>query len=131
MRVALARAFIDPTGGATPDGRGGVLRRRPAAGRVEVPGCSENQGSRRGDFDSSQRRARAVSAALVERGIDAIRSTAKGDGSGEPVADAADGRRADGRVQFKISETTPRAVAGRARSGVEPRGNANGLGPGA
>ena len=70
--------------------------------RVEVGGHTDNVGSADANLKLSQQRAQAVMAALVERGIDARRMTAKGYGQTVPIADnrTEDGRAKNRRVEL-------------------------------
>ena len=70
--------------------------------RVEVGGHTDNVGSADANLKLSQQRAQAVMAALVERGIDAGRMTAKGYGQTVPIADnrTEDGRAKNRRVEL-------------------------------
>lgn len=70
--------------------------------RVEVGGHTDNVGAADANLKLSQQRAQAVMAALVERGIEAKRMTAKGYGQTAPVADnrTEDGRAKNRRVEL-------------------------------
>ncbi len=70
--------------------------------RVEVAGHTDNTGTPEANMQLSQERAKAVMAALVERGIKAERLTAKGYGQTSPIADnrTEDGRAKNRRVEL-------------------------------
>lgn len=69
---------------------------------VEIRGYTDNVGSRAANLRLSQRRADAVKAWLVKKGIAASRITAKGYGMDNPVADnkTAEGRQKNRRIEF-------------------------------
>jgi outer membrane protein OmpA-like peptidoglycan-associated protein len=69
---------------------------------VEIRGYTDNVGGRRTNTRLSQRRADAVKAWLVARGIDATRVTAKGFGPDNPVAPntTPEGRQQNRRIEF-------------------------------
>jgi outer membrane protein OmpA-like peptidoglycan-associated protein len=71
--------------------------------RIEVAGHTDNVGTDEHNIDLSQRRAEAVRAYLVGKGIAEDRITAKGYGESEPVADndTAEGRFKNRRVELK------------------------------
>jgi outer membrane protein OmpA-like peptidoglycan-associated protein len=79
--------------------------------RVEVQGHTDNRGTPALNKSLSQRRAEAVRAALIKRGIDARRLDAKGYGQDVPLGDnkTDEGRQQNRRVQFKILERKPKA----------------------
>jgi outer membrane protein OmpA-like peptidoglycan-associated protein len=70
--------------------------------KVEVGGHTDNVGSPEANQKLSQERAKAVMAALVERGVTAGRLTAKGYGQAVPIADnrTEDGRAKNRRVEL-------------------------------
>ncbi len=72
--------------------------------RMEVQGHTDSQGDDASNMDLSQRRAEAVVAWFVERGIDASRFVAKGYGETQPIADnkTSPGRSRNRRVEFKL-----------------------------
>jgi OOP family OmpA-OmpF porin len=69
---------------------------------VNVDGYTDNQGSASYNKSLSQRRANAVKADLVKKGVDANRITARGFGVESPVADnnTAEGRAENRRVEL-------------------------------
>lgn len=76
----------------------------PELGRLEVGGHTDNVGGEPHNLDLSQRRASAVVAWLVSRGVPAARLEAKGYGSSKPIAsnDTAAGRDQNRRVEFDV-----------------------------
>jgi outer membrane protein OmpA-like peptidoglycan-associated protein len=81
-----------------------VMKEHPELKRIEVAGHTDNVGNGAMNLDVSRRRARAVLAYLVGRGIDGSRLTSNGYGPDAPVAknDTEAGRAANRRVQFNI-----------------------------
>ncbi|MHB1352141.1 MAG: OmpA family protein [Thiobacillus sp.] len=72
--------------------------------RVEVAGHTDSTHSAAFNLELSQRRAEAVRAYLVKKGVQAERLTARGYGEAEPVAD---NRTAAGRLQNRRVELVP------------------------
>ena len=72
--------------------------------RIEVIGHTDNTGSAAYNQDLSERRARAVQAALQQAGVPAARLTAIGRGESQPVASnyTAQGKAANRRVEISI-----------------------------
>jgi outer membrane protein OmpA-like peptidoglycan-associated protein len=95
------KATIRPDSAKTLDDAAEALR---AVGglKVEVGGHTDNVGTPEANQTLSQERARAVMAALVTRGIEAGRMTAKGYGQTTPVADnrTEEGRAKNRRVEL-------------------------------
>ncbi len=81
---------------------GEVIMRNPDAGRVEVQGHTDDQGSDSYNLDLSQRRAEAVRDYLIKRGVDKERLIAVGFGESKPIADnrTPAGRAENRRVEF-------------------------------
>ncbi|MEM1031712.1 MAG: OmpA family protein [Myxococcota bacterium] len=82
----------------------GVLKNHEEIQLVEVGGHTDDRGSKALNASLSQRRAEAVVAALVERGVEKERLTAKGYGPDKPIADndTDEGRAKNRRVEFNI-----------------------------
>lgn len=74
--------------------------------KLLIEGYTDSVGSDSYNQGLSERRAMAVQAALVQRGVDASRITARGYGKGYPVADngAAEGRAMNRRVEIVIAD---------------------------
>ena len=72
--------------------------------RVEISGHTDNVGTREKNVDLSQRRAAAVRAYLVSKGIEEGRLTAIGHGPDKPLADnkTAAGKAQNRRVEFNL-----------------------------
>jgi len=70
--------------------------------RVEIGGHTDSSGSRSHNLDLSQRRADAVKAYLVARGVEESRLMAKGYGEGSPIADnnTSEGKAKNRRVEL-------------------------------
>lgn len=93
----------------TPDSEEGVdmlaefLRARPEL-RVELAGHTDNVGSDAYNMELSTSRAQVVMQALLDRGIDALRLTAKGYGATEPLFpnDTEEHRARNRRTEMKI-----------------------------
>ncbi|HRI71975.1 MAG TPA: OmpA family protein, partial [Polyangium sp.] len=90
-----------------------VLKEHPEITKLEVQGHTDDRGSKELNEKLSDDRAKAVMAALIKRGIEADRLTAKGFGPNVPVGDnkTEKGRQANRRVQFVIKEKKPKAPA--------------------
>lgn len=80
-----------------------ALASNPAL-RVEIAGYTDNVGSPRGNERLSQRRADAVSAWLVKKGIGASRMTTVGRGQRDPIAPntTPEGRGRNRRIEFHV-----------------------------
>jgi outer membrane protein OmpA-like peptidoglycan-associated protein len=72
--------------------------------RVEIAGYTDNVGSAKGNERLSQRRADAVAAWLVKKGIGATRLTTVGKGQRDPIASngTAEGRAKNRRIEFHV-----------------------------
>jgi outer membrane protein OmpA-like peptidoglycan-associated protein len=83
-----------------------VLKDHPELLKLEVQGHTDSKGLKGANQVLSQNRADAVKKALVKRGIDPKRLTAKGYGQDKPIAsnDTDEGRTQNRRVQFTITE---------------------------
>ncbi len=81
-----------------------VIAAHPQINRVVIEGHTDNANDEAYNKDLSQRRAEAVVAFLIEKGVDPAKLTAIGYGEEKPVADnnTRKGRRANRRVEFKI-----------------------------
>ncbi len=97
------RAELKSGAFSTVDRLATFLRENPER-RVAIEGYTDAVGSDTSNLSLSQRRADAVRAALVSRGIDGTRITAKGMGEAVPVAsnDTAEGRQRNRRVEVII-----------------------------
>jgi outer membrane protein OmpA-like peptidoglycan-associated protein len=82
-----------------------VFRRHPAL-RLEVQGHTDSDGSDAANMDLSARRAQAVVAYLIRRGVAADRLEWVGYGETRPLVDnrSADGKAVNRRVEFRLIE---------------------------
>lgn len=80
-----------------------VLAQNPEL-RVEIAGHTDSSGNAAYNQDLSERRARRVKKALVDRGIDASRLEAKGYGEENPIVDNStpEGRADNRRIEFNV-----------------------------
>lgn len=97
-------AKLTAEGRTTLDAVGETLKRQEDL-KVEIAGHTDSVGSDAYNTLLSQQRADAVRTYLSGKGIDGDRMTAVGYGEAEPVAsnDTDDGRRANRRVEFRIT----------------------------
>jgi OOP family OmpA-OmpF porin len=97
-------ATIKPVSSQILDQVAEVLEDNPDIQKVEVQGHTDNRGGYQHNIKLSQARSQAVVKALIDRGIEADRLTAKGFGPKVPIAtNATDvGREKNRRVEFKI-----------------------------
>ncbi|MEB2322927.1 MAG: OmpA family protein [Sorangiineae bacterium] len=100
------QATIKPVSNELLDKVAAVFRDHLEIQKVEVQGHTDNRGNPAYNKGLSQRRAAAVVAALVKRGIVGSRLVAKGYGQERPIADNSTdaGRQQNRRVQFQIIE---------------------------
>jgi OmpA-OmpF porin, OOP family len=95
------KSTIKPDSAKTLDDAAAALKLAGAL-KVEVGGHTDNVGAPEANQRLSQERAKAVMAALVERGVKADRLTAKGYGQSSPIADnrTEEGRAKNRRVEL-------------------------------
>ncbi len=81
-----------------------ILNEYPEA-NVSIDGHTDNVGVSAANLELSQKRADAVKAYLVNKGISAMRLTATGYGDSQPIADnkTKDGKAKNRRVDFKLT----------------------------
>ncbi len=105
-----SRAVIKPVSYDVLNQVAAVLKRAPNITLVEVAGHTDSRGARGYNQTLSQRRAAAVRAYLLERGLEASRLRAKGYGEDQPIETnrTRDGRAANRRVEFRIIDQTKR-----------------------
>ena len=110
VQFDTAKATIRKVSDGLLDEVAGVLKEHPEITKIEVQGHTDDRGTPAGNEKLSQDRADAVLAAMVKRGIDAGRLTAKGYGQTVPVESNKTevGRQKNRRVQFKIVEKKPK-----------------------
>lgn len=89
----------------------GVLKEHPEITKIEVQGHTDDRGDKAMNEKLSDDRANAVMQAMIKRGIEASRMTAKGFGPNVPIGDnkTEKGRQENRRVQFVIKEKKPKA----------------------
>jgi outer membrane protein OmpA-like peptidoglycan-associated protein len=102
----LDRAVIRPEAMATIAEVARTLVDHPEITRLEVQGHTDDSGGSAYNQTLSERRARAVRQALIERGVEPERLVAKGYGQSRPVTPNVDAesRAANRRVEFVILE---------------------------
>jgi outer membrane protein OmpA-like peptidoglycan-associated protein len=112
VQFDTGKATIKPVSSDLLDAVATVLNAHPELLRLEVQGHTDNTGSKALNKRLSQARASAVMAALLSRGVDKKRLTAKGYGQDVPIADntTVEGRQENRRVQFSIVEKKPKAA---------------------
>jgi outer membrane protein OmpA-like peptidoglycan-associated protein len=81
-----------------------ILANTPKIGRLRVEGHTDNKGVALANLDLSRRRATAVVAALIARGVSRDRLVSSGLGDAQPLETNAteDGRQSNRRVEFHI-----------------------------
>jgi OOP family OmpA-OmpF porin len=111
IRFDTARDTIKPESGKVIDAIADILKAHPELKRVRVEGHTDSVGARAYNVDLSQRRARSVVRALVERGVAAARLDSAGYGFDRPIASNATslGRAKNRRVEFAILAEAPRS----------------------
>lgn len=82
-----------------------VMKKYPQL-RVRITGHTDSKGGYRHNIDLSRRRAEAVRAYLIEKGIEEDRMETRGAGPDEPIDtnDTAEGRAKNRRIEFQIME---------------------------
>ncbi len=103
-------ARIHPRSFALLDEVAQVLQRVPGIRKVEIEGHTDSSGAATGNMRISEKRARAVMRALVVRGVEPQRLSAKGYGETRPIDtnQTREGRARNRRVEFRIVEGQPR-----------------------
>lgn len=103
LHFATDSAAIKGGGATAIDSVANVLEKNPKL-RVEIGGHTDASGSAAYNQKLSERRAKAVKSALVERGIDASRLDTRGYGEEDPAADnaTAEGRAENRRIEFTV-----------------------------
>jgi OOP family OmpA-OmpF porin len=112
VQFDTAKATIKKVSDGLLDEVAGVVKAHPEIKKIEVQGHTDDRGVRLQNQSLSQQRADAVMKALIKRGIDKKRLTAKGYGQDQPIADNTtdEGRQKNRRVQFNILEKQPKAA---------------------
>ncbi len=106
VQFDTAKATIKKVSDKLLDNVAGVLKDHPELLKLEIQGHTDAKGVKISNQVLSQSRAESVKKALVKRGIDPKRLSAKGYGQDKPVAsnDTEEGRTKNRRVQFTIVE---------------------------
>jgi outer membrane protein OmpA-like peptidoglycan-associated protein len=104
IRFDTARDTIKPESRKVLDAIAAILKAHPDLEHIRVEGHTDNVGGRAYNLDLSQRRARAVVRALVQRGVAASRLDSAGYGFERPIApnDTSLGRAKNRRVEFTL-----------------------------
>ncbi len=112
MQFDTGRATIKKVSDQLLDNVYQVLKDHPELLKLEVQGHTDSKGLKTSNQILSKNRAEAVMKALVKRGIEAKRLTAKGYGQDKPIAsnDTDEGRSQNRRVQFTIVEKASEEV---------------------
>jgi OOP family OmpA-OmpF porin len=85
-----------------------IIKAHPELVKIRIEGHTDNVGGARSNLDLSRRRAAAVRAYLITRGVEAERLIAEGYGDQNPIADNTneEGRARNRRVAFTILDRT-------------------------
>ncbi len=104
VQFEIDKAIIRPESDPLLDNVADILKKHPELEQVEVQGHTSSTGTPEWNMGLSRRRAKAVMAALVKRGIAPARLVSKGYGLEKPIAtnDTHEGRALNRRVQFVI-----------------------------
>ena len=91
-----------------------LLKANPTIKKMRIEGHTDNHGAADMNLDLSKRRAASVRVWLIQHGIDSGRLESEGYGLTRPIQtnDTADGRAANRRVEFKITEEDTGAPPG-------------------
>ncbi|HEX3853661.1 MAG TPA: OmpA family protein, partial [Polyangiaceae bacterium] len=110
VQFDTGKAVIKKASDALLDEVAEVLKEHPEITKLEVQGHTDDRGRRANNEVLSQARAKAVMTALVNRGLDAERLTAKGYGQNRPLVPntTEEGRQKNRRVQFVIVSKQPK-----------------------
>ena len=106
IQFETSRAVLLPASKKELDTVAEWIQTHPVAGTIRVEGHTDNVGSAESNLTLSTERAQAVVTYLTKKGVPANRLEAKGFGDQRPIGDntTADGRKANRRVEFKVSE---------------------------
>ena len=128
VQFDTAKATIRKVSDPLLDEVAGVFKEHPELTKIEVQGHTDNKGTPALNEKLSQARAESVMKALVKRGIDAARLSAKGYGQNKPVAtnDTDEGRQQNRRVQFVILEKQKVDPAAKAQDPAKAQGTSQG-----
>lgn len=109
VRFAFDKADIEEGSYPLLEQVASTLLLHPEIQRIEVQGHTDNRGTEVYNLDLSQRRAEAVRAYLVRRGVEPARVDARGYGTSHPLVsnESEAGRAKNRRVQFEIVANAP------------------------
>jgi len=109
VQFDTGRATIKPVSNPLLDAVAQVLTEHPEILKIEVQGHTDSRGSKQLNAKLSDDRAKSVRDALIKRGVDGNRLTAKGYGPDVPIADnkTEEGRQKNRRVQFIVTDKKP------------------------
>lgn len=101
----LNSTTLKPESASKLDNLVAFLNEHPQA-KVEVVGYTDTSGAAAYNQKVSEKRAESVANALVEKGIDASRIQARGEGENNPIAsnDTREGRQQNRRVEIVVPE---------------------------
>ncbi len=107
VQFDTGKATIRPESDKLLDDVASVLKEHPEIKSVVIEGHTDSSGSAATNRRLSQARADAVMKAIVARGVEKARLSAKGFGPSKPVAsnDTPEGREANRRVEISIAKT--------------------------
>ena len=90
-----------------------VIKKHPHIKKIQIEGHASSEGNAAYNKTLSGRRANAVKAALIAKGVEAGRLTSKGFGAEKPIAsnDTEEGKEANRRVEFNITEQDAKTEA--------------------
>lgn len=111
VQFDLGTTTIKKTSDPLLDEVAGALKDHPEFVKIEIQGHTDDRGGKKLNERLSEERAKAVMQALIKRGLEADRLTAKGYGQDKPIGDnkTTDGRAKNRRVQFVILEKRKKA----------------------
>ncbi|PRQ03725.1 putative lipoprotein YiaD precursor [Enhygromyxa salina] len=97
-----------------------VMQDNPRVEQLNVVGHTSSEGSKKHNDKLSTERAESVKNYLADHGIDASRLTSEGKGPSEPIADndTEEGRIANRRVEFKVTQMAEAPAEGEASAEV-------------
>jgi outer membrane protein OmpA-like peptidoglycan-associated protein len=106
IEFGFGTAVIDKASYATLDQVAEVLKNNKVWSKLEIGGNADNIGDSNYNLTLSQKRAEAVKAYLVNKGLSESALIAKGYGEENPIAtnDTPEGRQQNRRVDFKVSK---------------------------
>jgi OmpA-OmpF porin, OOP family len=109
VQFETGKSVIRPESASLLDEVAKVMKDHAEIKKVVIEGHTDSTGGKAFNQKLSEARAGAVMKALVQRGVEAGRLSAKGFGPSKPIAPntTAEGREANRRVEISIAEQTP------------------------